>query len=56
MELILDGEYKTVDLSRFHFNRFITQEAVQENNIVWVRHECCDPTEMFNVDLRSALS
>ncbi|XP_005725448.1 FAD-dependent oxidoreductase domain-containing protein 1 [Pundamilia nyererei] len=33
-ELILDGNYKTLDLSSFSFNRILTQEPKLERNIV----------------------
>ncbi|XP_060765313.1 FAD-dependent oxidoreductase domain-containing protein 1 isoform X2 [Neoarius graeffei] len=33
-ELILDGKYKTIDLSAFDFRRIINQEPVLETNIV----------------------
>lgn len=33
-ELILDGNYKTLDLSDFSFNRILTQEPKLERNIV----------------------
>ncbi|KAL3870193.1 hypothetical protein ACJMK2_038274 [Sinanodonta woodiana] len=34
MELLIDGEYKTIDLSRFEFQRFIDNEPIQEMAIV----------------------
>ncbi|KAG8230939.1 hypothetical protein J437_LFUL002972 [Ladona fulva] len=34
MELILDGEFKTIDLSRMSFDRIITREKLEEQNIV----------------------
>lgn len=34
MELIIDGEYKTIDLSRFGFERFLLDEILHEDNIV----------------------
>lgn len=34
MELILDGEFRTIDLSRFGFDRLIQNERVLESNIV----------------------
>lgn len=33
-ELILDGKYKTIDLSAFDFRRIINQEPMLETNIV----------------------
>lgn len=33
-ELILDGRYKTIDLSAFDFKRIISQEPMLERNIV----------------------
>ncbi|KAK7496987.1 hypothetical protein BaRGS_00011723 [Batillaria attramentaria] len=34
MELIVDGEFKTIDLSRFGFERFLMDELVTEDHIV----------------------
>ena len=34
MEMILDGEFVTLDLSRFNFDRFIVGQEVREMNIV----------------------
>ncbi|XP_076454623.1 FAD-dependent oxidoreductase domain-containing protein 1-like [Babylonia areolata] len=34
MELIVDGEFRTIDLSRFSFNRFFTEELLEEEGIV----------------------
>lgn len=34
MELIIDGEFKTVDLSRFSFDRFLDGEPLYEKNII----------------------
>ncbi|CAL1545413.1 unnamed protein product [Lymnaea stagnalis] len=34
MELIQDGEYKTINLEKFHFDRFLTNTAIQEQGIV----------------------
>lgn len=33
MELILDGEYQTIDLSRFSFDRLLVGKEVREQNI-----------------------
>ena len=33
-ELILHGEYRTLDLSRFHFGRFAQGSLIQEENVV----------------------
>lgn len=33
-ELILDTDYQTIDLSRFHFDRFINSTALEEQKIV----------------------
>lgn len=34
MELIIDGEYKTIDLTRFEFDRFLTDELVNEESFM----------------------
>jgi len=34
MELIIDGEFKTIDLSRFNFNRVISNNPLYEKNII----------------------
>ncbi|KAL8611526.1 hypothetical protein ACOMHN_014581 [Nucella lapillus] len=34
MELIVDGEYRTIDLSRFGFERFLTEDFLEEDGIV----------------------
>lgn len=33
-ELIIFGEYKTIDLSRLSFDRFLTGDLVMEKNII----------------------
>lgn len=33
-EMILEGSFQTIDLSRFLFNRFYLGEKTQENNIM----------------------
>lgn len=41
-ELILDGGYKTIDLSAFDLKRIILQKPILESNIVWTaeKHLC----------------
>jgi len=34
MEMILDGEFVTTDLSKFNFDRFLVGKEVKEQNIV----------------------
>ena len=34
MELIVDGGYQTIDLSRFSFERFLTEDHLEEEKIV----------------------
>ena len=34
MELLLEGRYRTIDLSRFGFERIITNNPIFEQNIV----------------------
>lgn len=33
MEMILDGEFKTTDLTRFHFERFLVGKEIREKNV-----------------------
>ena len=34
MELIVDGDFKTIDLSRFSFQRFLSEDFLEEEKIV----------------------
>jgi len=34
MEMVLDGEFVTIDLTKFHFERFLVGKEVRERNIV----------------------
>ena len=38
MELIVDGDFQTVDLSRFSFERFLSEDFLDEEKIVWVKN------------------
>ncbi|XP_005109016.1 FAD-dependent oxidoreductase domain-containing protein 1 [Aplysia californica] len=34
MEYITEGDYQTIDLSRFHFDRFLSRQPIEESGIV----------------------
>lgn len=46
-EMIIDGECRTIDLTRFGFDRILVDQPLFEANIVWRGIFCLDKKQIY---------